>query len=65
MSLGLVAVIIAGDSHQFATPLPVHFSIFGFVISVFLVIVSSLATKRFPEKLLDETLTGLYIRDKR
>jgi SSS family solute:Na+ symporter len=41
-----------------------HFSFYAFVIAVISMIVVSLMTKPTNEKVLDETLTGWYIRQK-
>jgi SSS family solute:Na+ symporter len=43
-------------------PLPMHPSIYGFAISVAALILVSLLTKAPSEKILDETMTGMYIR---
>ena len=42
--------------------LPMHFSFYAFVIAVVAMIVVSLMTKQTNEKVLDETMTGWYIR---
>ena len=39
-----------------------HFSFYAFVIAVVAMIVVSLMTKQTSEKILDETMTGWYIR---
>ena len=62
MVLGLIAAGFAGYWHQFVQPLPVHFSLFGFVLSIGAIVVVSLATSKPSDKVLDETMTGLYIR---
>jgi len=62
MVLGLIAAGFAGYWHQFVQPLPVHFSLFGFVLSIGAIVIVSLATSKPSEKVLDETMTGLYIR---
>jgi len=64
MGLGLIGAGVAGYYHQFIQPLPIHFSMYGFVISVLAMIVVSLVTAKPDEKILDETLTGLYIKPK-
>jgi len=65
MVLGLLAAGFAGYWHQFVQPLPVHFSLFGFVLSIGAIVVVSLATSKPSEKVLDETMTGFYIRKRR
>jgi len=62
MGLGLVGAIAAGWYHQFVSPLPVHFSMYGFVASIVAMVVVSLATSKPSEEILDETMTGPYIR---
>jgi SSS family solute:Na+ symporter len=42
--------------------MPMHFSFYAFVISVLAMIVVSIMTKKTSEKVLDETMTGWYIR---
>lgn len=62
MIVGLVAVSAFSYYAKFVSSLPMHPSIYGFAISVATLIVVSLLTKKTPEKILDETMTGLYIR---
>jgi SSS family solute:Na+ symporter len=62
MGLGLLAAGFAGYWHQFVQPLPYHFSLLGFVISIVAIVVVSLATSKPSEKVLDQTQTGLFIR---
>ncbi|HJX56521.1 MAG TPA: sodium:solute symporter family protein [Methanoregula sp.] len=65
MALGLGASLVFGAISYFKlAPLPMHFSFFAFVIAVISMIVVSLMTKPTSEKVLDETLTGWYIRQK-
>jgi sodium/proline symporter len=64
MSLGLVGAGVAGYWYQFVHPLPVHFSLYGFVLSVVAMVVVSLATSKPSDEVLDDTMTGLYIRRK-
>lgn len=64
MSLGLVGAGFAGYWHQFVHPLPVHFSMYGFVISVLGIVIVSLVTSKPSNEVLDETMTGFYIRRK-
>jgi hypothetical protein len=49
---------------RFMGSLPMHPSIYGFAIAVGAMVLVSLFTKKTPEKILDETSTGMYIRDK-
>ncbi|MHC1594924.1 MAG: hypothetical protein ACXQT2_06405 [Methanotrichaceae archaeon] len=44
--------------------LPVHFSMYGFLLSIAAMVVVSLLTARPSEDVLDDTMTGLYIRSK-
>ncbi|OPY36860.1 MAG: sodium/panthothenate symporter [Methanoregula sp. PtaU1.Bin051] len=65
MALGLVASLFFGGLSYFKIkliPMPVHFSLYAFIISVIVMIVVSYMTPPHDEKLLDETLTGFYIR---
>ena len=63
MALGLIASLVFGGISYFKiTPLPMHFSFFAFVISVFAMIGVSTITKKTSEKVLDETMTGWYIQ---
>ena len=39
-----------------------HFSFYAFVIAVVAMVIVSLMTKQTNEKVLDETMTGWYIR---
>jgi len=64
MSLSLVGAGFAGYWHQFVHPLPVHFSLYGFVISVLGIVIVSLMMSKPSDKVLDETMTGFYIRRK-
>ena len=59
-----VASHLAGYWYQFVHPLPVHFSLYGFVLSVVAMVVVSLLTAKPSDEVLDDTLTGLYIRRK-
>lgn len=64
MGLGLVGAIVAGYYGKFMAPLPVHFSMYGFLLSIAAMVVVSLLTARPSEDVLDDTMTGLYIRSK-
>jgi len=39
-----------------------HFSFYAFVISVLAMIIVSMMSTKTPDKVLDETMTGWYIR---
>lgn len=62
MILGLVGTFAFSYYAKFIAPMPMHPSMYGFVISVALMIVVSLATAKPSKKLLDETRTGMFIR---
>jgi SSS family solute:Na+ symporter len=63
MALGLIASLVFGGISYFKlAKLPMHFSFYAFVIAVVAMIVVSLMTKQTNEKVLDETMTGWYIR---
>jgi len=65
MALGLIAALFFGGLSYFKIKLfamPMHFSFYAFVISVLAMIVVSIMTKKTSEKVLDETMTGWYIR---
>lgn len=62
MLIGLTIAVAGGYLHQFVTPLPVHFSFFGFLSSLAAMIIFSLATAPPSRELLDETRTGFFIR---
>ncbi|MDH7596160.1 MAG: sodium:solute symporter family protein [Methanothrix sp.] len=64
MSLGLIGALVAGWYHWFVSPLPVHFSFYGFILSIASMVVVSLLTRSPPVDVLDTTMTGLYIRPK-
>jgi len=66
MSLGLISSLIFGGFSYFkikAVPLPVHFSFYAFVISAIAMIVVSMMTTKTSQRVLDETMTGWYIRN--
>jgi SSS family solute:Na+ symporter len=66
MIVGLVGVSAISYAHYMKLiVLPMHPGIYGFALSVLAMIVVSLATKKPSEKLLDETKTGMFIRDKK
>lgn len=62
MSLGLIGALVAGWYHWFVSPLPLHFSFYGFVMSIAAMVVVSLLTRSPPADVLDTTMTGMYIR---
>jgi len=65
MALGLISAIFFGGLSYFKIKLiamPMHFSFYAFVISVIAMIAVSMITKKTSEKVLDETMTGWYIR---
>lgn len=65
MSLGLVTSLIFGALSYFkikVIPMPVHFSLYAFVISLISMIVVSMMTAKTSQQVLDETMTGWYIR---
>ncbi len=62
MALGLIASLVFGGISYFKlAKLPMHFSIYAFVIAVVTMILVSLMTRPTSEKVLDETMTGWYI----
>jgi len=67
MIIGLIGVSAVSYAQyvKLIAPLPVHPSLAGFVLSVAALIFVSLLTKKPSEKILDETMTGLYIRPKK
>ena len=65
MALGLVSALFFGGLSYFKIKLfvmPMHFSFYAFVISVLAMIIVSMITAKTPDKVLDETMTGWYIR---
>jgi len=61
MGGGLIAALFFAYYDKFHQSLPVHFSLFGFLVSILLVVGVSLVTKPTPEDVLNETETGFYI----
>jgi len=69
MSLGLVSALLFGFLNYFKmevmginfATIPLHFSAYAFIISILAMVIVSLCTKKTPEKILDDTLTGWYI----
>ncbi|RPI39300.1 MAG: sodium:solute symporter family protein, partial [Methanoregulaceae archaeon] len=65
MALGLVSALFFGGLSYFKIKIfamPMHFSFYAFVISVLAMIIVSTMTQKTPDKVLDETMTGWYIR---
>jgi len=62
MAVGLVTSGIFGYWHQFAAPLPMHFSIYALALSAVAMVVASLMTARNSETVLDNTRTGWFIQ---
>lgn len=65
MALGLISALFFGGLSYFKINLiamPMHFSFYAFVISLIAMIVVSMVTKKTSDKVLDETMTGWYIR---
>ncbi|HWQ19836.1 MAG TPA: sodium:solute symporter family protein [Methanotrichaceae archaeon] len=65
MILGLVCVTGFSYYARYMGSLPMHPSIYGFAVAVIAMVVVSLITKKTPDKILDETMTGMYIRDRK
>jgi len=69
MTLGLSAALLFGFLNYFKVKalgmdfaaIPLHFSVYAFVISLLAMIIVSLLTKKTTDKVLDETQTGWYI----
>ena len=62
MIVGLAGALAFSYYARFIAPMPMHPSIYGFVLSVAAMILVSLVTEKPSEKVLDETSTGMYIR---
>jgi len=64
MIVGLVGVsIISYLQYTKVISLPIHPSMYGFLLSVAAMVMVSLITKKPSKKILDETKTGMFIRD--
>jgi Na+/proline symporter len=66
MALGLATSLFFGGLSYFKInliPMPVHFSFYAFIIFIVAMIAISLETPPHSETLLDETMTGWYIRE--
>ncbi|MCM8776936.1 MAG: sodium:solute symporter family protein [Candidatus Omnitrophica bacterium] len=64
MVAGYISAIIFGAYAKFVKPLPVHFSFYAFLISIVVMIVISLVTKKPDDNLIESSHTGLFIREK-
>jgi len=64
MIIGLVGVLGFSYYSKYFSSLPMHPSIYGFVLSVAALVAVSLITKKPSEQILDETNTGMFIRNK-
>jgi SSS family solute:Na+ symporter len=62
MIVGLAGALAFSYYARFVAPMPMHPSIYGFVLSIAAMILVSLVTEKPSEKVLDETSTGMYIR---
>jgi SSS family solute:Na+ symporter len=63
MGLGLLSSLAFGAITYFKiAALPVHFSLFGFIIAIIAMVVVSMLTSPHREEVLDATLTGWYIQ---
>lgn len=65
MALGLISALAFGGLSYFKikiVAMPMHFSFYAFVISVLAMIIVSMLTTKTSDKILDETMTGWYIR---
>ncbi len=66
MIVGLVGIsIISYAQYTKVIALPMHPSMYGFILSVAAMILVSLVTKKPSERVLDETKTGMFIREKK
>ena len=67
MIVGLVGVSIVSYAQytKVIAALPMHPSMYGFILSVAAMILVSLATKKPSDKVLDETKTGMFIRERK
>lgn len=62
---GFISAVGAGYYDKFVSHLPVHFSFYGFIVSIVLMVVISLLTQPPDSKLLDETETGPFISSRK
>jgi SSS family solute:Na+ symporter len=62
MIVGLVGTFAFSYYAKFIAPMPMHPSMYGFVLAVATMIVVSLATAKPSKKILDDTRTGMFIR---
>lgn len=64
MVAGYISAFIFGAYHQFVKKLPVHFSFYAFLISIFVMVVISVVTGRPDEQLIKSSHTGPFIRER-
>jgi len=62
MISGFISAFIFGSYYKFVKPLPFHFSFYSFLISVFVMIIVSLFTKKTSAEILNDTKTGTFIK---
>jgi SSS family solute:Na+ symporter len=63
MVFGLGSALVFGGITYFKiAPLPVHFSLYGFFIALFAMVIVSLLTEPHSDDVLDTTMTGWYIQ---
>ena len=66
MIVGLVGIsIISYAQYTTVIALPMHPSMYGFILSVAAMILVRLITKKPADKVLDEPKTGMFIREKK
>ena len=63
MLVGLISVSCISYYGKYYATLPMHPSMYAFILSVATLIIVSLLTKKPSKKILDETMTGFYIRE--
>jgi sodium/proline symporter len=59
--LGLIGVSIASYYARYVAPFPMHPSIYCFVVSISAIVIVGILTKKPDERVLDETMTGMYL----
>ncbi|MBN1167223.1 MAG: sodium:solute symporter family protein [Methanospirillaceae archaeon] len=62
MFCGLAFAGIFGYYTKYVEPLPMHWSMYSFIVAIIAMIVVSLLTRPVSEEVLDATLTGPYVR---
>lgn len=65
MSCGFAGAVFFGWWHRFIGPLPVHFSLFGFLLSIAAMIIASLLSPPPSATVLEQTQTGPFLRGKK